>query len=460
LKEVPSASATTTPKCPEYICPEPSILVRERFCYWNETIPAKARCQEGDIYNQDENEKVCVKFYIPQNGTSGTYICKEGFRFVIHEENPYCIQKYEPNFSNCPEGFRYHIDEKTGAELCSKVTDAICVYSHQTTSSTQTPKPTPRCTDPKNPRCIKPDSILNELAPNAALSPLPSRRPIATLLAIVSRLPLPSPFVKPETTMVASDIPIYIPSRISIPQIDSSLVDKPQKVQEIQATLACTLRLPLEKVRINKIAFVNISTGDRRLALIDPTLYLLDSAGSVECYSFSSSDQTRSLQSAKSSNDEKVEIDYFIVNPPVEIITMNQTEFTEVLRQSPVLKTLVQSIGGDSKDISSAVMFENYAAAAVVGPSPSPLVARDSSSSFNFPAYGIGILGAAGGLVAIIAIMVVLGKRRARSFDAFTSSAPPMPTTANPVFVVTNQQYGHYGRGVAKESFPPTYSSV
>ena len=449
LKEVPSASftprevpsPTMTPKCSQYICREPSILVRERFCYWNETIPAKPRCQENDIYNEDKNEKMCVKYYIPENTTT----CKDGYHFVIHEDNPYCIQKYEPNFNNCPEGFRYHVDD-SGKELCSKVTDAICVSTLlRSTSSTPTAKPSQRCTDTKNPRCTKPDSILNELPPNVALSPLPSRRPIATLLAVVSKLPLPSPWTRPVVADVV-DIPLYIPSRITIPQIDSSIIEKPEKIQEIQASLACTLRLPLEKIRINTIRFVNVSTGIGRLAHIDPSMYLLDSAGSAECFMFTSA--TRNLQSTKGTLDEKVEIDYFIVNPPIEIASLNQTEFNDILKQSPVLKSFVESVGGETNDISSAIMFENYALITEPSQSPSP-----TSSSSKFPTYGIGVIAGLGGLIALMVFGVFIKRSRARQV---TLTSLPPPTTNNPAFVVVNNPYGRENM----TNFPPTYSSV
>ena len=449
-KEVPRKSPSSTPVktsivgCTQYVCREPSILVAEKFCYWNETIDAKPRCQENDVYNKDNNEKMCVKYYIPEKNTTD---CKEGYRFVIHEENSYCIQKYEPNFNNCPEGFRYHIDEK-GVEKCSKVTDAICVefsvspllqsspsssnVPKKSQTSTATAKPSPReCTDPKNPRCIRLDSIINEISQNAALSPLPSRKPAATIAAIVSRLPLPSPFRRPPTeSLDTSTIPQYIPSRITFQQGDSAVIQRPEKIQEIQASLACTLRIPLEKVLIKTIYSVTLSTGVREQLSIDPTQYMLNSAGVIECFSFNATSTRLSERRNLQKQDKQIDIDYLIINPPVEIAVLNQTEFTQILEESQVVKTLAQSIG--SNDISSAIMFESYL---VADPSPSPSLHSEKSSSF--PNYGIGILGAAGGIIGI-GILMFVGHRLMKSKRRSQRRSPleysnPITQTQNPI---------------------------
>ena len=115
--------------------------------------------------------------------------------------------------------------------------------------------------DPRNPRCVKPDSILNQFAIDAVISPLPTPKPAVEPVVSMRPVPTPTPWVVSEDVAAAirpEDIPPYIPSRVSFTDGDPVQFEQPQKIQEVQASIACTLRMPLEKIRIESIKILTL----------------------------------------------------------------------------------------------------------------------------------------------------------------------------------------------------------
>jgi hypothetical protein len=189
------------------------------------------------------------------------------------------------------------------------------------------------------------------------------------------------------------DIPPYIPSRVSFTDGDPVQFEEPQKIQEVQASIACTLRMPLEKIRIETITILTLSTGERVDIQIDPSEYLMSSNGTVVCYEIAGSG--RLLRSRRLQNtDTQVDIDYLIVQPPIEILALNTSEFAAIISSSPAIQSVAQSVG--SSGVASEVTVATYAGIQVP-----QTPASTSTSSFKFPTYGIGILGGAGGIIVL-----------------------------------------------------------
>jgi hypothetical protein len=155
---------------------------------------------------------------------------------------------------------------------------------------------------------------------------------------------------------------------------------------------------------------------------------MLNSAGNIECFTFNTTTTRLSARRNLQKQDKQIDIDYLIINPPVEIAVLNQTEFTQILEESQVVKTLAQSVG--SNDISSAIMFESYL---VAEPSTTPFIQSEKSSSF--PNYGIGILGAAGGILGI-GILMFVGHRIMKSKRRSQRRSPV--EYSNPIMHVQN----------------------
>jgi hypothetical protein len=274
--------------------------------------------------------------------------------------------------------------------------------------------------DPRNPRCMKPDSILNQFAVDATIAPLPTFKPAAPPIAVMSPLPIPTPWAVPtEIVITSEDIPPYIPSRMSFADGNPTQFEEPQKIQEIQASIACTLRMPLEKIRIDTITILTISTGERQKVAIDPSDYMMDSNGTVVCYQIAASAR---LLRALQSTDIQVDIDYLIVEPSVDILSLNASQFAEILKASPVIQTFAQSVG--STGVASEVTVASYAGIQVPSTSSISIV-----SSFKFPTYGIGILGGVGGLLVLASVGVgyyVYKKKQVKKQSPVQSSGKPV----------------------------------
>jgi hypothetical protein len=124
----------------------------------------------------------------------------------------------------------------------------------------------------------------------------------------------------------------------------------------------------------------------------------MNSNGTVVCYEVGGS--ARLLRSRRLQNtDTQVDINYLIVNPTIEILALNATEFAAVIQSSPTIQTVAQSVG--SSGVASEVTVATYAGIQV----PQTTLSS-ATSSFKFPTYGIGILGGVGGLLVLSGFIV------------------------------------------------------
>jgi hypothetical protein len=389
-------------------------------------------------------------------------VCPDGFEVEQHSDKVVCVRYYEPNSEPCPEEGTVYIkeDNRLGLKVgCYKFTRANCetMTATQTAKPQEKPSETPSITprvepsrtptptvkpsttatrtprrsstptmtpkeqveepskssspspkplpprdiceqDPRNPRCVKPDSILNQFAIDATIAPLPTFKPAAKPFKPMEVAPTPTPWAIPEDVIIPPEaIPPYMPSRMSFTDGNPTQFEEPQKVQEIQASIACTLRMPLEKIRVENITILTLSTGERQKVAIDPTDFMMESNGTVVCYQITASAR---LLRALQSTDIQVDIDYLIVKPTTDILALNTSQFAEIIRTSPVIQTFAQSVG--STGVAAEVTVASYAG--IQTPIASGI--SSTSSPFKFPTYGIGILGGVGGLLVLASVGV------------------------------------------------------
>jgi hypothetical protein len=281
-------------------------------------------------------------------------------------------------------------------------------------------EPTKRPTPPFTPR----PTIPRESAP---FTPRPTRRPLPTAdvvwAADVTRKPLPSfePTRMPPVRMTAmpspwrparnitislEDRPPYIASQIKFPGANVTAFQRPEKIQEIQMTLACTLRLPLEKIRVTNITLTD-ARGIR--TVIDAARFALSSNGTVGCYvvgsvgaASSGSDGRVSLRRLQAANSQ-AEVDYYIVEPPTEVLALTPTEFSAIVESSPALADLSASVG------SSGVLALSEASLAVASaPGGSAPASTNGGAASVSNAAMIG--GAVGGVaMATLVVAAVVG---------------------------------------------------
>jgi hypothetical protein len=256
---------------------------------------------------------------------------------------------------------------------------------------------------------------------------------------------------------------------VSFPDADMSTFEKPSKVQELQASLACTLRLPLEKIRIESITLFDSTTGIRTPINIDPSLYSLRSqAGEIGCLEFAAdAPALRRLQAP--TVGQQVDVNYLIVAPPPEILMLNASEFAAIIETSPSVASMAASVG--STGVISTVTVEQYAG---IQTSSAQQAGSPSTLSSPFPGYGIGLLSAGSALIVLSAAGVAIAmhnKAKKRRAAVATPAATAAPTrhvqvySAEVVQAAPNSMFfhGHISQNMGSAStrtmFNPVYAA-
>lgn len=249
--------------------------------------------------------------------------------------------------------------------------------------------------------------------PSYAKTPLPSMPP-ARRSAAPSRPPVRSiaPTQRPATLQSTLSLP-----GARIPD-NTTAAATTQTVQDIQAAIACSLRLPPEQVVIRNVTV----TRPDGTAWTLPITTLLSGNGTVLCYSLRAGTQ-RLLQSGSAGS---VAVDYTVVTPPDEVATLSATELTTTLAASAMIQEVMATTGA----VSLAATTDSSLAAAP-SPAPTGTTADDSNRNLIMVAGGVG----AGSAILVLSVAAILGViylRRTRPVPVESKKAP-----ANIVVMVT-----------------------
>lgn len=249
-----------------------------------------------------------------------------------------------------------------------------------------TAKPTPSAFPTK-----RPDSIW---AVDATRPPLPSRPPMPSY----SQRPLamsakPTPWRPRDPLPSDMPLPPYIQSSVKFPGANATKIQRPEVIQEIQASLACALNLALDNIRIQNVTVRRAGEAPR---IIDVSaIPQLRSNGSAGCFRPAAAAAPRLLRGRSRSlqTDSSVDVDYYIVEPSADVLALSSAEFSTVLANSAPMTEIAASVGSSGV---TAVATEGSAA------STAPTTTSSTSSSSS----GIQIGSVAGGVVGGIALCV------------------------------------------------------
>jgi hypothetical protein len=183
--------------------------------------------------------------------------------------------------------------------------------------------------------------------PDISRPPLPSLRPLFTPLR-ASPMPTPWRPVKPMEPTI--ERPPYIQSTLRFLAANESAIRKSEKLQEIQASLACSLRMPVENIRIMNITVLQ-ADGSRKVII--PEFTPLSGNGSVHCFTLMERSSSRLLRSRSLQQVGSVDIDYVIVDPTVDILSLTPAEFSAVVGSSSVVAAVAASVGSTGVSVSS-----------------------------------------------------------------------------------------------------------
>lgn len=259
-----------------------------------------------------------------------------------------------------------------------------------------TKKPSPIYARPTQYVSFQLDSAM--VVPAGSARPSPSAAP--------SRWPIRNPV---NLTALGLPRPEAIVSRVGFGGANVTELMKPSKLQELLVQLGCTFRMPLENIRITNITVFDVQADKLRVVAFDPALVNLRSDGQIVCMVVKNVSRTlrgRVLQTGGSS--ENVNVEYAILDPSDDILSLDDAEFSSVLATSP-LNDFQASIGGSASAVVPIL--------APGGASPSPaaagaasggsLVADDARVRIGL-GVGLGITG----FVAMAAIGTLVYKRR------------------------------------------------
>jgi hypothetical protein len=271
-------------------------------------------------------------------------------------------------------------------------------YPSRSGSATRTAKPSdiPGSPSPSisASRSVKPSA---RVYADVTRVPLPSMIAVRPPPAEVRKSPAPSPWPKKVVVEIPpEEKPAYIDARMTMAGANATEMAKPERIQQVQASLACTLRMPLENIRIQNITATD-AAGRKTRVPVDPAAFMMVGDGSSDCYDFRSG--SRRMLRALSASSGAIEIDYAIVAPSDDILAMDTTQFNEVISKSPVLFAAVVAAGG-SGVTAQAVDAQKAVFAPLVSPSPSP----SATSMMDIRMIvGIGV----GGVALVTAAVVI-----------------------------------------------------
>jgi hypothetical protein len=217
--------------------------------------------------------------------------------------------------------------------------------------------------------------------------------------------------------------PIIITS-IIVQNANTSILIQPDKLQQLQASLACALQTPLENIQIINITYID-SQGTHNYILYDKSIPRLSSNGTIACYIQSNSTTTTSRRLSRNLQvAEQTVIDYAIIDPPIEIVSMDPSTFTESLIGSAPIQDLAEQLGSTGLDVIVPIELLTEQAALEQGQQQAQqqLSANTpiEASSDNKIGIYVGSFLAVGGIGALIAA-IIIQKRKATPGKSLTS---------------------------------------
>jgi hypothetical protein len=187
-------------------------------------------------------------------------------------------------------------------------------------------------------------------------------------------------------------IPDRIPATLTFPKANLTLFKRAEKIQEIQAKLACILRLPLEKIEIRNISILRAS-GKLEALDVDLSVARLSSNGFVRCMVFNDDTIVTNMRRNLQSTTDSIVVNYDVVSPPEEIAIASMSDLNAAITGDASMVAFASSVGSSGMS------------AGVVPISDSGSSTQPAGSVMNPIAIGVGV---AVGAAAIIGIGVAM----------------------------------------------------
>ena len=226
-------------------------------------------------------------------------------------------------------------------------------------------------------------SSMKESPSKERQSALHTARPTIYIKPLFSQVS--TPFPKRSHLPVNTIIPDRISSTVTLYNANIAMLRTPEKIQEIQAALACALHTPLENIEIQSIRSPS--------TIIDFSMARMSSNGAILCMiannTAKKSINRRNLMRQLQASDNII-ITYDIINPPEPVLTVDN---------------LVVAVASDTTITAFA---DSIGASVVSNTSPPPAYV----SQPNIAGIVIGIVCGVSFLIAIVAVVNARYRRK------------------------------------------------
>ncbi len=203
-------------------------------------------------------------------------------------------------------------------------------------------------------------------------------------------------------------------------------------LQNLQAAIACSLRLPPERIQIRNVT-VKRPTG---VTWVRPPPAITGN-GTVICYRLEGVSPANSTQSRQlTASSEGVAVDYTVSDPPDTLLALSSSEMTTTLTTSPMFQEAAAGMGVTSTVGISATTDSSFAA--VGGPASQPT--SEPTTTDRMPLI-MGGIGAALGILAVSAA-VILGVLYVRRAPVTAVTKAPASVSKSHTVVVLNPGNG------------------
>jgi hypothetical protein len=207
---------------------------------------------------------------------------------------------------------------------------------------------------------------------------------------------------------------------------------RPAKLQEIQATIACAVRMPLENIEIKNITIRRALTGVEEPVNVDLSVARLRSNGSVQCMVVRTSAPAQRRLRRSLQTEDSVNVQYDIIAPTEDAMT---TDLDTALTGDATMNAIASSVGSTTLVATTGGQPQ--------GTSAPP--ASTQSTTKDMGTIGI-IVGTVGGVIAVAAIsaLVIHSQRvrkqsvRANMRSRASQSPVVMITQENPITHTTS----------------------
>jgi hypothetical protein len=206
--------------------------------------------------------------------------------------------------------------------------------------------------------------------------------------------PLPS-IIRPARGYISiapNQYPKTIQSALTFSNAPISALNTPTVLQSLQASLSCQLRIPLANLQLDY--FVSSATPNQKIKIISP-FTAEDDLGQCLQIDLSGQSKGRLLQGT---SQQSTTLEYSILSPPIDILSLDNSEFQTLLVTSPLLQEISNAVGSTGFQISILHMNTLPSWSQTPTPSPNTIVDENHDTTIIGAIFGsvggLGFLGA------------------------------------------------------------------